>query len=388
MRTKTLINRRLGIFLGLIAACAAAQTQAVKTLPSTAVAPAPKRARTQVQVPNRPPTALFQGEQGKQKTELSYDPTMQIVTIKMLVQDPNGYFIPNIRRDNFAVYEDGVRQHNATVEVEHAPVSVAVLMEWGGRYQAFNKALSEQVPRAARQILDQLGRQDKIAIFRYGDRVDQLADFTTGHDALDATFSGLEKPEFSELNFYDALISAVQFMKGASGRKAIIVISSGVDTFSKAKYQDALAAARDGGTPVYVINIAPALRTSLEYSTSKAGPYARIDWKRAESELQEMARASGGRVYSAESTFDLSSVYDDLMENLRVRYVITYKSTSTGDSHIPRAVRIQLVDPTTGGPLEIIDADGKRIQSTLSFEASYTPTVAAARNVSMTTKQR
>src|ERR1700678_1365104 len=76
--------------------------------------------QTQVQVPNRPATALFQGAQGEQRTTIHFDPTTQVVTIKMLVQDPRGYFIPNIRRENFAVYENGVRQENASVEIEHA----------------------------------------------------------------------------------------------------------------------------------------------------------------------------------------------------------------------------------------------------------------------------
>ncbi len=333
-----------------------------------------------VHTPSRPSTSLFKGEQGNQKTEIYFDRATGVVTMKMLVQDSNGYFIPNIRRDNFAVYENGVRQQNATVDIEHAPVSLAVLMEWGGRYQALNRALGDQVPRAAHQLLDELGRQDKVAVFRYGDRVDRVADFSSGREALDTIFASVDKPDFSELNFYDALISTVDYMKKVSGRKAILLISSGVDTFSKARYQDALAVAREGGTPIYVIDIAPALRTSVERASSNLGPYARIDWNRAESQLQEIAKSSGGRMYPAESTFDLSGVYDDLMENLRVRYVITYKSSSGGDLGTPRTVRIELVDPSTGGPLEIVDANGKPVRSQLFFEHTYTPVSAVGLN--------
>ena len=57
----------------------------------------------------RPPR-LFHGQQGKQRTEIHFDPATGTVTVKLLVQDPNGYFIPGIRRENFAVYVDGVRQ--------------------------------------------------------------------------------------------------------------------------------------------------------------------------------------------------------------------------------------------------------------------------------------
>lgn len=150
-----------------------------------------------------------------------------------------------------------------------------------------------------------------------------------------------------------------------------MVISSGLDTFSKATYQDALKAARDCGTPIYVINIGPAVQEHTSM-LSTTGPYIRLDWKRAGSGLREMARSSGGRVYSPQTTFDLSGFYDDLMENLRARYVVTYKSTSERDLNAARSVRIELVDSRSGGPLEIIDANGKQVRSKISSENSYT----------------
>ncbi|HLG96648.1 MAG TPA: VWA domain-containing protein [Bryobacteraceae bacterium] len=386
MRTRNLTQNLLACLTAsaILATFAAAQGADVKPAKG-ARAPADSAPGAQVHVPNRPSTSLFQGEQGKQKTEIYFDPATQVVTVKMLVQDPNGYFIPNIRRDNFAVYENGTRQHNATVEIEHAPVSLAVLMEWGGRYQALNKALADEVPRAAHQVLDELGRQDKVAIFRYGDRVDRLADFSSGHEALDGLFTGLNRPEFSELNFYDALTSTLGYMKPVNGRKAVILISSGIDTFSKAKYEDVLSTARDCGTPIYVVNLGPKLRESVEYSSNE-GPYARLDWKRAEHELQEIAKASGGRLYSPGSIFDLSGVYDDIMENLRVRYVITYKSNDDRDLSATRTVRVELVDSRTGGPLEIVDANGKPVRSKIFVEDSYIPRSASVASVNTTSK--
>jgi|SRR5882762_1640950 len=160
----------------------------------------------QIRIPNRALTSLFTGEQGKQRTEIHFDPATGMVTIKLLVQDPSGYFIPDIRRDNFVVYENGVRQKNATVEIEHAPVSLALLLEYGGRYQGLNRALGEEVSRAGHQVLDVLGRQDKIAIWKYGDTVERLADFSQGRDTLDGLFYTLKAPELSEANLYDALI--------------------------------------------------------------------------------------------------------------------------------------------------------------------------------------
>jgi hypothetical protein len=189
------------------------------------------------------------------------------------------------------------------------------------------------------------------------------------------TFSA---PEFSEANLYDALIATLRQMRPVAGRKALILISSGIDTFSNAGYDAVLAAVRDCGTPVYVIDIGPALRRAMDLST-QVGPYAKVDWSRAEDGLREIAKSSGGRLYSPGSTLDLSGVYDDMMENLRLRYVITYQSSiSGGDPGAPRTVRVDLVNPATGGPLEIVDANGKPVSSRLSVQTSYVPRAAAA----------
>src|ERR1700736_1009412 len=111
----------------------------------------------QIGIPNRVPAPLFKGPPGKQRTEIHFDRTTGMVTLKLLVQDPNGYFIPNIRREHFVVYEDGVRQTNATVDIEHASVSLGLLVEYGGHYQGLNRELVREVSRASHQLLDVLG---------------------------------------------------------------------------------------------------------------------------------------------------------------------------------------------------------------------------------------
>src|SRR5260370_12919597 len=75
-------------------------------------------------VPSRPPAPLYTGEQGAQSSEITFVPLSRTVTAKFHVEDPNGYFLPNLRRETFAVYEDGVRQTNATLEFEPPPVSL------------------------------------------------------------------------------------------------------------------------------------------------------------------------------------------------------------------------------------------------------------------------
>jgi hypothetical protein len=116
--------------------------------------PAPHAATNgQIQMPDRRSNSLFVGQQGKQRTEIHFDLATNVVTLKLLVQDVNGYFIPNVRRDNFVVYENDVGQTNATVEIEHAPVLLTLALECGGPYPSWNKILANQVFEGGRQLL-------------------------------------------------------------------------------------------------------------------------------------------------------------------------------------------------------------------------------------------
>jgi Ca-activated chloride channel homolog len=333
--------------------------------------PQPKKAG-QIRIPTQAATSLFAGKQGKQKTEISFDPATRMVTLKFLVQDPNGYFIPNIRRDNFVVYENDVRQQNVTCEIEHAPVSLLLLLESGGRAPGFNREASQKVTEAAEEFMDELGREDRIAIWKYNDKVDKIADPSDSREKLSSILLGLDAPEVSETNLYDAIIFATEQMRPIAGRKAIILISSGIDTFSKAHYQDVLQTVQAANTPIYTIGLTRVLRdiAEREYRT---GPVAKMDWTKAEVELQKIASASGGRAYVPENTVDLSPIYDDMMENLKVRYVLTYRSSNDLDPNTPRFVRVALVDPNTGGPLRIVDANAKTIPAMVVVQDSYTP---------------
>jgi hypothetical protein len=75
---------------------------------------------------------------------------------------------------------------------------------------------------------------------------------------------------------------------------------------------------------------------------------------------------------------DLPAIFDDLMENLRVRYVITYKSTSDPNVNRARTVRVELVDSRTSEPLRIVDAGGKTVHSKIIVKGSYIPRQTAA----------
>lgn len=327
---------------------------------------------SQVTVPNRSPNPLYKGEQGPQRSEIEFAPLTRTVTIKFEVQDPNGYFLPNIHRDNFSVYEDGVRQKDISVDVEHPPVSLALLAEYGGRYHELNQTLATEVKQVGRDLLGALAPEDKVAIFKYDSKVDTLVDFTQNRDVLEKALDQLGDSAISESNFYDALLETLNHTHDVKGRKAIIVVSSGLDTFSKTSFQQVLEAAQKSDTPIYTMGLSGVAKREASLYGETA-PFARIDWKNAEKQLEMLAKASGGRAYVIESDLEIPPIYDDIMENLRVRYVITYVSSNPATFGPPRSIRVELIDPKTGAPLKIHDANGKVVAAKVYVQASYIP---------------
>jgi Ca-activated chloride channel family protein len=112
--------------------------------------------------------------------------------------------------------------------------------------------------------VDELARGDRLAVWKYDDRVEKVSDFSQNHEALDTFSLKLGTPELSETNLYDAIIFTLGQMRPVSGRKAIVLISSGIDTLSKAGYDDLLRTAENSDTPIYVVSLAPVLSPFVE----------------------------------------------------------------------------------------------------------------------------
>jgi len=328
-----------------------------------------------VRIPARPTSPLFSGEEGKERTEIYFDQPSRTVTLKMLVQDRKGYFIPDLHSNNFAVYEDGVRQP-ATVNVENAPVALTLLMEHGGPTPALDRLLDIEIQMAAIHLLDLLGSGDRVQVLEYNNGVRTLVDFTSDISKAEAAIDTVPAPTLSELTLYDAVCNTLKESSSVEGRKTIILMSSGRDTFSKASYEDVLNAVKTSDTPVYVLDLARRLHHIADLEES-AGPAAHFEWRAADTHLLEIGRASGARTYAVSDTVNLTDTYDDLLENLKLRYVITYRSTTNKRLDSPRNIRIELVDPRTGGPLRIVDSRGQLVNVRLLFQNTYVPARAA-----------
>ncbi len=131
--------------------------------------------------------------------------------------------------------------------------------------------------------------EDYVAVIAYDLRTEILCDFTTDRGKVQEAMQRLRIPGFSEANLFDALADTEQRMSNIEGRKAILLIASGRDTFSKLTFDKARKAMQEAGVPIYAVSMLQAMRIMAEQYMSDS---QRMDFLQADNEMNTFARES------------------------------------------------------------------------------------------------
>src|SRR5215467_12735079 len=158
---------------------------------------------------------------------------IDLVTVDVAVLDNKGHFIPNIQKGNFRILEDNVPQQVKSYATGEAPMTVCLVIEFSNKFQQYWSEAWYQTLTASYGFLDTLKKDDYVAIVAYDMRSEILSDFSTDRQKAYEAMQRLRIAAFSESNLYDAVTDTAERMKDLEGRKAIVLIASGVDTFSK-----------------------------------------------------------------------------------------------------------------------------------------------------------
>ncbi len=301
----------------------------------------------------------------------TYSTDAVTVTVDVSVLDNKGHFIPNIPSGNFRVTEDNVPQKITGVAKGEAPITIAMVIEFSGHFQQVYSQPWYQTLQAAYGFVQTLKPEDYVAIIAYDLRADILSDFSTDRaDAQDA-LSRLRFPGFSEANLFDALTDTAQRMQDIEGRKAILVISSGVDTFSKLNYGEARKAIQNAGVPIYAIGLMQAYR-DIMYSYGAISDSQNMTFLQADNQLRTFTKESGGMAFFPHFYGEFPEIYRNISEVLRSQYVLTYTPSNTARDGKFRKIKVDLVNPENNQPLRINDEKGKPVKFEVLAKPGYT----------------
>src|ERR1017187_10286082 len=206
------------------------------------------------------PSRLKKDATGDVSALPSFKSKVDLITVDAAVLDNKGHFIPGIPGGNFRILEDNIPQKIAKVELGEAPMTVALVIEFSNMFQRSWGAAWYQTLQLAWGFASTLKPQDYCAVIAYDMKPEILTDFTTDKTKVQEALSRPQIAAWSEANLYDALIDTTDRMSGIEGRKAIVLISSGIDTFSKTTFDKTRKALQENGVPIYAIGLMQALR--------------------------------------------------------------------------------------------------------------------------------
>lgn len=293
------------------------------------------------------------------------------VSLDVAVLDNRGQFIPNIPRGNFRVLEDNIPQQIVGFEMGEAPMTVCMVIEFSNLFQQYWTETWYQTLTAAYGFLETLKPEDYVAVVAYDIRPEILSDFSTDKRAAYDAMSRLRIAAYSESNLFDALTDVAQRMSDIEGRKAIVLISSGIDTFSKITFSKAREILQNAGVPIYAIGLMQALREWYD-AYGMLGPIARLDFLQADNQLRTFAKETGGMAFFPRFYGEFPGIFRAISQALRNRYYITYQPSNLKRDGKFRRIKVELVNPATNEPLKITDERGRPIKYTIIAKSGYT----------------
>jgi len=314
-----------------------------------------------------PPPAPEKPKKIEGMPDYSIKVDVPLVNLDVLVTTKDGQAIPGLKKENFKILEDGAEQKISTFNQSEAPITAVLLIEFAStNYNYMYDALN-----ASYTFASGLKKQDWIAVVSYDMRSQILVDFTQDKSAIMGALNTLRIPGFSERNLFDALFDTLDRVDRIEGKKYIILVSSGRDTFSKLNLDQILKKVKSTkDTTIYAVSIGRALREWME-SHGYAGGIQTTDWLQADNQLNTFARITGGRAYFPRFEGELPEIFRDVASDIRNQYAITYHPTNTKLDGTYRKLKVELQAPD-GGPLKIRDQKGKDVKVVIYARDGYT----------------
>ena len=298
--------------------------------------------------------------------DVSFKAETNIVNVDVAVLDNKGVPIPKIPRGNFRILEDNVPQTVTQFSMGQAPMTVSLVIEFSNRFQSYWGQGWYETLSAAYGFTQTLRPDDYIAIIAYDLRTEILADFTNDKSKIQEAMSRLRIPGFSESNMFDAITDTADRMTKIEGRKAIVLITSGIDTFSKLTYDKTRKSLQESGIPVYSIGI---LQLARQMAEARGGNM--IDFLQGDNELRTFAKETGGQAFFPRFMAEMPNAFYAINQALRNQYSLGYSPTNQARDGKFRKLTVQLVNPATNEPLKVTDEKGKPIKYQIIAKAGY-----------------
>jgi Ca-activated chloride channel homolog len=252
----------------------------------------------------------------------------EFVQLDVKVTDQNGRYVSGLTKNDFAVYEDKVSQTIESVSSEETPVSMGLVIDTSGSIRAKLYTVAD----AARDLIRQMRRDDEAFLAQFKAETDLIQDFTSNRRELENALGELYAAGGTAL--LDAIIATADHAheRGQQRRKALVVITDGLDKNSSTKEKEVIEAMKEDEVQVYLVGFVD--------EEESGGFFNRSPAKKAKQLLTRLAEDSGGRAFFPTDVNEMPAIAAQIAKELRAQYVISYYPSNSRRDGSFRSVRV------------------------------------------------
>jgi len=324
---------------------------------------------------NQRPTPMTEEERKKAEAEKKrleeeknavFDPTIEkveanIVSVDAVVLNKKtGQIINGLKKENFAIFENGVKQNLSSFATPESPITVSLVVEYSKWSEIFGRAQGGPFEPGANEVIRPVAYflsrfikppHDYASVIAFDMRPTPITDFTNDPARLNATVNLLfrNRPAFRENNLFDAIKFALLggvadsvvlensekeksvyggMIDVTSKRRAIILVASGIDTFSRINYDQVRKIIQEAGVPIYIISTGNMFYKRYEHllgaTDDISGFPGRLTFIQAQNVMNTIAKESGGAHYPMTFEGEIPGYLNNINALLRSQYSLGY----------------------------------------------------------------
>jgi VWFA-related protein len=249
---------------------------------------------------------------------------VNMVTVPVTVRKPSGGFVKGLPQSAFRVLEDGEEQEILTFAQEGVPTRIAIVLDISGSV----RPEWGSIKISTKKFIENLQAADQFSLVTFNTETRLKMDWARDTRRLDAVLTSVYCKD--NTNLWDAIwVVSNDVFKGIKEKKAMIIMSDGLDNGSRVSYSEMLEAAVRSEAMIYVVSKTQAVRDSILYEMAKQRIYENLPeeaFVQADLAMRKIAYETGGRVLYPNNFGQLGNVYAEVDEELRNQYTIGYVS--------------------------------------------------------------
>jgi VWFA-related protein len=308
------------------------------------------------------------GQPLSQAPQVSIAVQSNLVNIDAVVTDADGNLITGLKKQNFRVVDDNQPQQISNFAPSEAPITIVMLMEFSSRLGGY---FGYRGKNWAYGFLSHMNQKDWVAFKTFDLRTNVLVDFTQDKNQVGQAIAGLYWPDFHEANLFDAVLETLDQLRDVKGKKSILIIASGYDTFSKHTLDQTFKQLKETEVTIFSIGMGELLDALNIHERNLTGPeFAAVNYLQARNQLTTFAEVTGGFAWFPRFEGEMSDIFNSVAAFLRNQYTIGFTPSSAPDGKYHK-LKLEVLDDA-GNPLTTLDKKNHKKKINVYARQGYT----------------